>query len=97
VRAIDEAIGGETTTYNVSGGGILIGDPWGLPIGTDVRIELEVQAGAPRVRALGRVVREPSPDRKGVRIDDLSRDDEARLVRFVRERERAALRMGSGR
>jgi c-di-GMP-binding flagellar brake protein YcgR len=94
VLGIDEEVGGETHTLNVSGGGILITDLWSLPLGLDVRIELEVEPGAPRVRALGRVVREPSPDRKGVRIDDLSREDEERLVRFVRERERAALRTG---
>jgi c-di-GMP-binding flagellar brake protein YcgR len=94
VRALDGDGGGETHTLNVSGGGILVADPWQLPIGTDVRIELEVEPGQPRVRALGRVVREPSRGQKGVRIDDLSREDEERLVRFVRQRERAALRMG---
>jgi c-di-GMP-binding flagellar brake protein YcgR len=91
---IDQDLGGDTHTLNVSGGGILITDPWQLPIGTDVRVELEVEPGAPPVRALGRVVREPAPDRRGVRIDDISRADEERLVRFVRDRERAALRMG---
>jgi c-di-GMP-binding flagellar brake protein YcgR len=94
VRGIDQDLGGDTHTLNVSGGGILITDPWQLPIGTDVRVELEVEPGAPPVRALGRVVREPAPDRRGVRIDDISRADEERLVRFVRDRERAALRMG---
>jgi c-di-GMP-binding flagellar brake protein YcgR len=94
VRGIDEEVGGETHTLNVSGGGILITDPWSLRLGLDVRVELEVEAGAPRVRALGRVVREPAPGKRGVRIDDMSRTDEERLVRFVRERERAALRTG---
>jgi c-di-GMP-binding flagellar brake protein YcgR len=97
VRGIEEDLGGDTHTLNVSGGGILISDPWGLPVGLDVRIELEVEAGTAPVRALGRVVREPAADRRGVRIDDIARDDEERLVRFVRERERAALRTGRDR
>lgn len=97
VRAIDEDLGGATTTLNVSGGGVLIRDPWHLPLGLDVRFELEVEPGAPPVRAMGRVVREATTGQKGVRIDSIAREDEARLVRFVRERERTALRMERGR
>jgi hypothetical protein len=97
LRGIDEDIGGETNSLNLSGGGVLVKDPWGLILGTDVRIELELDPGQPPVRALGRVVREAAKDEKGVRIDDISRDDEERLVRFIRERERAALRTARGR
>ncbi len=97
VRAVDENLGGETSTLNVSGGGVLVKDLWHLPLGLDVRLELDIEPGKPPVRALGRVVREAARDEKGVRIDDISRDDEERLVRFVRERERAALRMERGR
>ena len=68
-----------------------------MPLGIDVRIELEVEPGAEPIRALGRVVREPAPDQKGIRIDNIARDDEERLVRLVRERELAALRMSRGR
>jgi c-di-GMP-binding flagellar brake protein YcgR len=94
VRAVDEDLGGDTHTLNVSAGGILITDLWKLPLGLDVRVELEVDPAVPRLQALGRVVRAPSPDQKGVRIVNMARDHEERLVRFVRERERAALRMG---
>jgi c-di-GMP-binding flagellar brake protein YcgR len=97
VNGIDEKIGGDTNTLNVSGGGVLVKDLWRLPLGLDVRIELEAEPGKPPIRALGRVVREAARDEKGIRIDDISRDDEERLVRFVRERERAALRMERGR
>jgi hypothetical protein len=97
VRGIDEDIGGETTTLNISGGGVLVKDLWGLPLGLDVRIEIEAEAGGPPIRALGRVVREAAKDEKGVRIDDIARDDEERLVRLVRERERAALRTARNR
>jgi PilZ domain len=94
VQGVDEPLGGETSTRNVSGRGLLVLDPWRMPLGTDVRIELEVEPGTEPVRALGRVVREAASDLKGIRIDGIARDDEERLVRFVRARELAALRMG---
>lgn len=93
----DSAAGGRTSTLNVSGGGVLISDPWRLALGLDVRIEIEPAPDAQPIRALGRVVREAAIDQKGIRIDDLSREDEDRLVKFIRERERAALRTGRGR
>jgi hypothetical protein len=97
IRGVDEPIGGETQTLNVSGGGVLVKDKWNMPLGTDVRIELQTEPGAAPIRALGRVVRVAAPDEKGVRIDSISREDEERLVRLVRERELAALRMARGR
>jgi c-di-GMP-binding flagellar brake protein YcgR len=97
VKGIDEDVGGETTTLNISGGGVLVKDLWNLPLGLDVRLELTPEPGAEPIRALGRVVREAAKDLKGIRIDDIGRDDEERLVRLVRDRERAALRMARGR
>jgi PilZ domain len=97
VKGIDEPIGGETVTLNISGGGVLVKDPWKMPLGIDVRLELEVEPGAAPIKALGRVVREPQADQKGIRIDSIARDDSERLVRLVRERELAALRMARGR
>jgi hypothetical protein len=96
VKGIDEPLGGDTVTLNISGGGVLVKDPWRMPLGIDVRIELEVEAGN-TIQALGRVVREPAADQKGIRIDSIARDDSERLVRLVRERELAALRMARGR
>ena len=40
VKGIDEPVGGDTQTLNVSGGGVLVKDKWNMPLGTDVRIEL---------------------------------------------------------
>jgi hypothetical protein len=96
VKGIDEPVGGDTVTLNISGGGVLVKDPWRMPLGIDVRIELEVESGV-RIQALGRVVREPAADQKGIRIDSIAREDSERLVRLVRERELAALRMSRGR
>jgi hypothetical protein len=96
VKGIDEPVGGETVTLNISGGGILVKDPWKMPLGIDVRVALEIEPGV-TIQALGRVVREPAPDQKGIRIDSIGREDSERLVRLVRERELAALRMSRGR
>lgn len=96
VKGIDEPVGGETVTLNISGGGVLVKDPWNMPLGIDVRIELEVEPGA-KIQALGRVVREPARDQKGIRIDSIGREDSERLVKLVRDRELAALRMSRGR
>ena len=68
-----------------------------MPLGTDVRIELHADPKDPPIRAMGRVVRIAGKDEKGIRIDSIAREDEERLVRLVRERERAALRMSRGR
>jgi PilZ domain len=97
VRPLDVGIDPfETVSVNVSVGGVLVKDRWHVPLGTDVRVELEVGADAP-VCCLGRVVRDAGEDLKGIRIDDMGREDEERLMRFVRERERAELRMARGR
>jgi hypothetical protein len=97
IKGVDEPIEGETQTLNISGGGVLVKDKWNMPLGIDVRIELFPEPGTEPIRALGRVVRVAGQDEKGVRIDSISREDEERLVRLVRERELAALRMSRGR
>jgi hypothetical protein len=88
---------GETTTVNVSGNGVLINDKWRLPMGMDVRIELMLEPGGEPMRALGRVVRYSSDVEKGIRIESIAATDEDRLIKFIRERERAALRIARGR
>ena len=89
--------GGETSTLNLSGGGVLIRDPWRLPMGIDTRVEIVIDPAQPPIRALARVVRDAGPERKGLRFDDIEPQDSERLMRYVRERERAELRMARGR
>jgi PilZ domain-containing protein len=91
VRGVDEPLGGDTTTMDISGGGIRISDPWSLPLGLDVRVELALPDSEP-VQALGRVVRAASDAEKGIAIESLARPDEDRLIRFIRERERQAMK-----
>jgi hypothetical protein len=96
VQGIDQPLGGETVTVDVSGRGILISDPWNLPLGLDVRVELMLPGGAP-VHAVGSVVREAGDDQKGICIHDLGQADEDRMVRFIRDREMQALRAARAR
>jgi hypothetical protein len=96
VKGIDEAVGGETTTLDLSGSGMRIQDKFNLPLGIDVRIELQMPGGPP-LTALGRVVRVGSEaDQKGIRFDSVSRADEDRLMRYIRDREVKALRASRG-
>jgi hypothetical protein len=91
VRGIDEPLGGDTATLDISGGGIRISDPWGLPLGLDVRVEIALPDGE-AVQGLGRVVRAAAEGEKGISFEDLARPDEDRLIRYIRERERQAMR-----
>jgi PilZ domain-containing protein len=96
VHGVDEEIGGETTTLDLSGQGMRITDKFNLPLGIDVRIELKMPEGEP-LQTLGRVVRVGSePDQKGIRFDSLARADEDRLMRYIRDREVQALRASRG-
>ncbi len=96
VRGVDENLGGETTTLDVSGSGMRITDPWKLPLGLDVRVELTLPDGYV-MSALGRVVRAGSAeDQKGIRFDGVGRGDEDRLMRYIRDREVQALRAARG-
>ncbi len=99
VEPIDEpdVEAGETSTLNLSGGGVLIRDLWRLPMGIDTRIEIVIDPTQPPIRALARVVRDAGPEHKGLRFDDIEPQDSERLMRYVRERERVELRMARGR
>jgi hypothetical protein len=79
-----------TTSLNVSTTGVLVRAE--LPMGTQVRVELEIEAAEPPVVITGRIVREER-DEKGICIDEISRLDQNRLNRFITEKQRAELRM----
>jgi len=92
VSGVDQDVGGDTTTLDVSGRGVRIADKWQLPLDLDVRVEVMLPDGPP-LSALGRVVRVGSDaDQKGIRFDTVSRTDEDRLMRYIRDREIQALR-----
>lgn len=80
-----------TVTLNLSGGGALIRDPVGVPLGTPVW--LEVHLDSEPIRAQGTVVRKTSDGAKGVQIEAIADADRERIVRFVTERQRSHLRL----
>lgn len=83
----------KTTSLNVSTTGVLLRSE--LPMGTQVRVELELEPAEPPIVLTGRIVREER-DEKGVCIEDISRLDQNRLNRFITEKQRAELRMSRG-
>jgi hypothetical protein len=95
IAGVDQNVGGATTTLDLSVRGMRIADKFNLPLGIDVRIELQLPEGP--LGALGRVVRVGSDsDQKGIRFDSVSRTDEDRLMRYIRDREVKALRASRG-
>jgi hypothetical protein len=104
VLAVPALVGGEaepavrvgervqTTGLNVSTTGMLVRDPVAVPIGARVRVELELVAGEPPLIVTGTVVREQGTE-KGVRTEEISREDQVRLGRFITDKQRAELRM----
>jgi PilZ domain-containing protein len=96
IEGVDEPVGGETTTLDLSCRGMRITDTFNLSLGIDVRIVLQLP-DPPPLTALGRVVRVGSDeDQKGIRFDSVSRADEDRLMRYIRDREVKALRASRG-
>jgi PilZ domain-containing protein len=85
----------KTTSLNVSSTGILVRDPGSAPIGSRVRVELELFPGEPPVMITGSIVREDDHE-KGVHTEEISREDANRLDRFINEKQRAELRMARG-
>jgi len=85
----------ETSSHDLSGGGMLIADPLQIPADTELDIQIKVGPGEP-VRALGRVIRNTGDKRTAVQILDIAPADRQELMRYINERQRAALRVASG-
>jgi len=86
----------ETSSHDVSGGGMLIADPIEIPAETELDIQITVGPGAP-VCAVGRVIRNTGDKRTAVKIIDMANGDRQALLRYITERQRAALRVAAGR
>jgi hypothetical protein len=89
----DDARRAETTTRNLSARGLLIVEPFRLEVGEQVLLTLALDPASPPLEVSGTVVRQTAPSGRGIHIDGLSRPDEQRLLRFITERERIALRI----
>jgi hypothetical protein len=86
----------ETSSHDMSAGGMLIADPIAIPAETIIDIQIKVTEGSP-VKAVGRVIRNTGDGRSAVQIVEIAPGDRQELMRYVTERQRAALRVAGGR
>jgi DNA-binding response OmpR family regulator len=73
----------EGTTVDLSLQGMLVETPRIFPVGTQVKVRLEVAAGQKAIIATGKVVRHASQNRMGVELDPLTGEDADRLQAFL--------------
>lgn len=80
----------DTHALDISGGGMLLTRLDTLAVGRAVRFSLQLDEGEP---VLGRahVVRAAGEGRRALVFDEISRADRERLIRFIFERQRAAI------
>jgi hypothetical protein len=85
-----------TTTRDVSGGGFLVADDEGLPLGDVVDVTVELPDGRPPICCGCRVVRETADALKGLRIEQIDESAQERLILLVFEEQRRAARLARG-
>jgi c-di-GMP-binding flagellar brake protein YcgR len=85
----------ETNSHDLSAGGMLIADPIEIPAETVLDIQLTLDGGA-TVKAVGRVIRNTGDKKTAVQIVEISQSDRQQLMRYITERQRAALRVAGG-
>jgi hypothetical protein len=85
----------ETHSHDLSAGGMLIADPIEIPAETVLDIQIKLEGGA-QVSAVGRVIRNTGDKKTAVQIVDISQSDRQQLMRYITERQRAALRVAGG-
>lgn len=84
-------------TLNVSAGGLLVRGLQEADIGEELRFDLDLAPGEPRISGTCRIVRTTPEGLKGVMFASISEHDRDRLVAFTEQRERTqrALRRGA--
>jgi hypothetical protein len=84
----------ETNSIDLSAGGMLIADPIEIPAETVIDIQVKLESGP--VKAVGRVIRNTGDKKTAVQIVEISQSDRQQLMRYITERQRAALRVAGG-
>jgi hypothetical protein len=84
----------ETNSVDLSAGGMLIADPVEIPAETVLDIQIRLESGP--VKAVGRVIRNTGDKKTAVQIVEISQSDRQQLMRYITERQRAALRVAGG-
>lgn len=83
-------------TLNVSAGGLLVRGLQEADIGEELRFDLELAPGKPRISGTCRIVRTTPEGLRGVMFASISEEDRDRIVAFTEERERAQRVMRRG-
>jgi len=82
----------ETSTVDVSAGGLLLADELGLQLGDELDVDLTIAPGAAPVLATAKVVRFDAQGRPAVEFGSISDTDRWRLLRFTLDRVRVCAR-----
>jgi len=93
----DDARSATTTAFNLSAGGLLVKEPFPLALGEIVDVVLELDPAAAPLELRGRVARQGAVGEKGIGIERIGRGDETRLLRYIAERQRIAMRLRRSR
>ena len=80
----------KTHAIDVSGGGMLLSGAERLELNTQIRFQLELEGELP-IEGRARVVRADGGERRGVVFEEIDEADRQRLIRFIFDRQRAAL------
>ncbi len=80
----------KTHAVDVSGGGMLLSAADGLELGAQIRFRLELEDELP-IEGRARVVRADGGEQRGVVFEEIDEADRQRLIRFIFDRQRAAL------
>ncbi len=83
VQSGEDTIEGKTVDMSLQG--LLVESPKSLPVGSQVRLRLELGGGVQKtvVNGTGKVVRQAGPTRMGVELDGLTGLDAERLQSFL--------------
>ena len=85
----------ETSSHDLSAGGMLIADPIEIPAETLIDIQIKIDPGVP-LSAVGRVIRNTGDKKTAVQIMEIAPGARQQLMRYITERQRAALRVAGG-
>jgi len=92
-----DAVAETGLTVNVSGGGLLVRGFRSLAVGDELRADLKLEPGGPRLVAMCRVVHATPDGRHGVQFTSIGDVDRDRLVEFAYVLERARREMAISR
>ena len=95
---IDDTLGHvmDTSSVNISGGGMLISGPQTLDLDEEVKFSIYLDDRNPPVTGIGRVVRAARDSQRAIVFESIADTDRDRLIHFIFDRQRRALAVTRG-